>query len=331
LLNGDQHENCQDCWNEEAAGRQSLRQIHNARFAAVEANPDQPRAIILKPGNLCNLACRHCNPHTSTAWYRDYYRIESQGYASLGEFAQQFNGAKNSYAESNEIWQTLRDWTDDIIFWDLYGAEPMLIKPLIDVLKNASYTAAAAQQSIHINTNGTVWQDDFAELFNRFGSVDIGVSIDGIERQFDYMRYPARWCEIQENLHRYQQLNNASIKVSICITVSLLNVYYLPEYLDYFRSQGWHVGTNLVHGPDHLNMRIADPATKSAILDKLSGHAELDDICKFIQLDWHDAQSDIEKFFDITRSYDRIRGESYTEVFPEFAKILEQSHAGCWQ
>lgn len=331
LLDGDKHENCIDCWNEEAAGRQSLRQIHNARFRSVEILRDQPRVVILKPGNVCNLACRHCNPHTSTAWYQDYYKIESRGHESFGEFARQFDGAKNSYGERNPIWQRLREWSGRVVFWDLYGAEPMLIKPLLDLLRYSAQTDSASMQSIHVNTNGTIWRDDFADIFGQFGSVDLGISIDAVGDQFDYMRHPARWQEIQHNLQRYQQLGSESIKVSICITVSLLNVYYLPDYVDFFQSQGWMVGTNLVHDPVHLNMRIADPATKNKILEKFSRRRDLDDISRFLELDIDNPELHMQKFFKITKAYDNLRDESYAKIFPEFAAILEQSHAGCWQ
>ena len=138
LLSGQQHPNCQDCWHEEAAGRRSPRQIHNERFKSVSPLPEQPRAIILKPGNVCNLACRHCNPHTSSAWYKDYYQVEGQAFESMTEFARQYDGAKHSYSDQNPIWYKLRDWSEKAVFWDLYGAEPMLIKPLIELLRHTS-------------------------------------------------------------------------------------------------------------------------------------------------------------------------------------------------
>lgn len=330
LLSGQQHPNCQDCWHEEAAGRRSPRQIHNERFKSVSPLPEQPRAIILKPGNVCNLACRHCNPHTSSAWYKDYYHVEGQAFASITEFARQYDGAKHSYGDQNPVWSQLRDWSEEVVFWDLYGAEPLLIKPLIDLLRHTSGRGVSQQQGVHINTNGTIWHDDFRDIFEQFGGVDIGVSIDGIGRQFDYMRYPAKWDQIQGNLDRWQQLNSANVRVTICITVSLLNIYYLPEYMDFFHQRGWTVGTNLVHSPEHLNMCIADDATKRAVKDKLSSRRELHDVLRFLDRD-PDHESCLSKFFEITRAYDRIRGQTYPDTFPEFAAILEQSHAGCWQ
>ena len=65
LDSGIQHPNCQDCWDEEAAGRDSKRVMINRGLAHVQPREDQPLALMLKPGNLCNLACRHCGPFSS--------------------------------------------------------------------------------------------------------------------------------------------------------------------------------------------------------------------------------------------------------------------------
>jgi len=160
----------------------------------------------------------------------------------------------------------------------------------------------------------------------------LGISIDGIEEKFEYMRYPAKWDLLLENLKKYQTLSlkYPSIELSVCITASLLNVYYLPEFVNFFLQLGFSCGVNLVHRPDYLNMRIAPITVKQKIIDKLeNSHYFVDGwkekmsaIANFIKLDHEDSPQLIQEFWEYTNKYDVLRKESYADTFPEFYEIL---------
>lgn len=325
LKSGVKHKNCQDCWDEEAAGRQSQRLIHNSNFSDVEPCESQPRVVILKPGNACNLACRHCAPHTSSGWYKDYFHVEHTQGLSFKQFVQTFGSSRRSYKDDAPVWKQLEQWCEKVVYWDLYGAEPLIIDPLLSLLRTSTSKGHSADQSIHINTNGTVWHDDFNHTFAKFAQVHIGISADAIGDQFEYMRHPARWPQFLDNLNRYQILsaNNASVYVDVCITASLLNVWYLPEYMDFFQARGLNVGINLLHHPPHLNMRIAGDKAKQAIIKKFQGRDRLDSICKFLSLPIQNPSADLEQFFTITEQYDQLRQQCYADTFHDFWQLLK--------
>jgi MoaA/NifB/PqqE/SkfB family radical SAM enzyme len=72
---GEKPATCQQCWDEEAAGRTSKRINSRIRlkdlYTAVDwANdtPDQLWFIDLKLGNICNLKCRICGSWSSSKW-----------------------------------------------------------------------------------------------------------------------------------------------------------------------------------------------------------------------------------------------------------------------
>jgi MoaA/NifB/PqqE/SkfB family radical SAM enzyme len=332
LLNGQQHANCRDCWDEEAAGRSSIRTRANQDYAEVRPM-DQPRVFMLKPGNACNLTCRHCNPYVSSKWYKDHYTAtQHTSNITFKEYASRYDSIRDSFDDENHLWDTLKKWNDGIVFYDLYGAEPLLINPLLEVLRHSVSTGSSKHQDIHINTNGTIWHDDFNTLFANFNHVELAVSIDGIADQFEYMRYPANWSKVLENLKRYQQLAqfNTSIKFSVCITVSLLNVYYLIDYLNFFHSMGIETTVNIVHRPNYLNVRIAPQAVKQAIIDNLnikrltesSWDFKVKEIIDYIRLDYEDPQELLKEFWRHTNLYDKLREQSYAEIFSEFYKVL---------
>ena len=76
--NGIRNPTCKLCWEHEDSGVESTRQKFNRQLKDVDVLESQPRVVILKPGNLCNNACRSCNAHTSSMWYKDDYDLNNQ-------------------------------------------------------------------------------------------------------------------------------------------------------------------------------------------------------------------------------------------------------------
>jgi hypothetical protein len=324
---GIEHPNCQDCWNEEAAGRDSKRIQCNAGMGHIRPLPDQPVNIMLKPGNLCNLACRHCGPFSSSRWLKDYFKIEAKMPDWL-TYTDQFRGIQSSYHEDNDVWSTLKTWAPGINFYELYGAEPMLIDPLWDVIRTSSAGFNGKKTRVYINTNGTILRPDTEEVFSGLEKVIISLSVDGVGDRFEYMRYPAKWSTLLKNLDIYQDLASrlGNIDISITATVSALNIYYTDEIWQFFQDRGLHVGFNVLHRPDHLNMRILPDSVKQAVADHLrSTGTPAQNLIPMMMLPWDQPGTALMDFWTITDGYDQIRGESYEETFPEMFNILDNS------
>ena len=324
LDSGIQHANCQDCWDEEAAGRDSKRMMINRGIAHVEPLPDQPISMMLKPGNLCNLACRHCGPFSSSRWLKDYFKVEARQ-QNWTSYVQQFTEIQDSYRDDNSFWTDLKAWAPNVEFYELYGAEPVLIDPLWEVIKTSSLGANNNKTVVNINTNGTILREDTEEIFQNFYEVDLGLSVDGIGDQFEYMRYPAKWDKFLSNLDAYQNMaaRLGNININVSCTVSALNVYYTDEIWQFFHSRGIHVGFNILHRPDHLNMRILPDAVKQQIADRLgSTGTPAQNLIPMLMSPFDDSAKAMVDFWIITHGYDDLRGESYQDTFPEFYKIL---------
>jgi sulfatase maturation enzyme AslB (radical SAM superfamily) len=324
LKSGVQHPNCRDCWDEETAGKMSKRIESNANFAEVEVL-DHPRAFFLKPGNTCNLSCRHCNPETSSGWYRDYFNVEATE-TEFPVFVQRFAATQDSYRDESTVWPTLLKWSQTAVFYDLYGAEPMLIKPQWEMLRAASTSPTADTIDIHISTNGTIWKDEYYEVFKSFQSVRIGISVDGLDAQFNYMRYPADWLTVSTNIQKYKELSDSipSIDSYIESTVSLLNVYYANDIWNYFNTLGIHTAFNMLHQPKHLNMRIAPDSVKYKITEHLQKNPnhQTDHIVNLLNLPMDNSELLLTKFWAITAKYDEFRQENYADTFPEMYQLL---------
>jgi MoaA/NifB/PqqE/SkfB family radical SAM enzyme len=328
---GIQHPNCSACWNEESAGRASRRTINNELFADMTVNPDRPQLVDLKPGNTCNLACRTCWPEVSSKWYRDYWEVEAQKWEpDYRKYLDGWRRIRTSYDRDNtKLWADLEIWFSDVEYYDIYGAEPMLLDNVFVILQKSVASGRAAQQSIHINTNCTVWNQDYIDILAQFKNVVIDLSIDGVGAHYDYIRYGETWGTVETNLARYQDLvhNHSNIRMHVCITVCILNVLQVQELQEYFCARGVLVFYNMVHHPQYLNVRALPNSIKQQVRAKLEAgepNWQIDSILNFMDMPLDNQPALWIKFLESTKKLDLLRQQDLAETFPELAEMISQ-------
>jgi MoaA/NifB/PqqE/SkfB family radical SAM enzyme len=326
---GIQHPNCSACWAEENSGRSSRRLVANKQFASMPANPARPRLVDLKPGNTCNLACRTCWPEVSSKWYRDYWEVEAHKHEpDYKKYLASWGRIRSSYDEDNqELWAELQTWLGDIQYYDIYGAEPMLLDRVFDILQHAVDIGLAPTQSLHINTNGTIWNQKYINTLTNFEHVALDLSIDGLNNHYDYIRYGETWSTIEKNLDRYQELvrNNSNIHMCICITVCAYNVLYLDEIEQYFKNRRIPCFFNMVHHPQHINVRALPDSAKQAVREKLkNAGSAIASVLDFMDMPLHNQPELWTKFWETTKKLDLLRKQDLASTFPEFYELIKQ-------
>lgn len=323
---GIQHPNCSACWNEENAGRRSRRQVANQQFADMEANPARPKLVDLKPGNTCNLACRTCWPEVSSKWYRDYWELEAHKQEpDYKKYLASWGRIRSSYDQDNhKLWSELQEWLGEIQYYDIYGAEPMLLDRVFDILQHAVDTGLAENQSLHINTNGTIWNPKYIDILTHFKNVALDISIDGIGPHFDYIRYGETWSTIERNLDRYQDLvrMNPNISMNVCVTVCAYNIWYLDEIQRYFANRKIGCFFNMVHHPQHINVRVLPDSVKAQVRAKLkSAGSQIDSVLDFMDMPLDNQTELWAKFWSTTKKLDLLRQQDLASTFPEFYQL----------
>jgi MoaA/NifB/PqqE/SkfB family radical SAM enzyme len=200
----------------------------------------------------------------------------------------------------------------------------MLIDSLWNLIENSNHS----ETDIHINTNGTIWNEEIQNILLKFRSVQLDISIDGINDRFEYMRFPAKWDTVEHNIDRYKELaeNNSHINLHIIITVSALNIYYADETWEYFNNKKINSGFNILHQPYHLNMRILPTEIKRIISKKLiDSNTQAASLIDTLNINSENQEKNFSEFIRITSMHDEIRKESYAKVFPEMFNILDNS------
>lgn len=314
---------CSQCWDNEKATGHSARTEFNRVFHTVPILSDQPRILILKPGNTCNLTCRMCNPATSSAWYADAYKLEkSQNkiHSSFAEYTRGFEHIRNSYNRDNTaFWNTFVEWLPNLVFVDIYGGEPFLMPVLFHSLKTVAAAGKSHNTDLQLHTNLTNINYDYLDILNHYKSVKIGLSVDSdMAEQLEYIRYPVSAESIFQNLKKLQQIkdqyHNIAFHINITVTpFNALNIENIKKNLrEYFP-----VDLNLVTNPDEYDIRHIPLSVRKIIAEKNPS------IAKFIMQTIPGCDQYWPKFWQITQELDRIRNQSFAHTFPEFHELIK--------
>jgi MoaA/NifB/PqqE/SkfB family radical SAM enzyme len=351
LANGVQTSNCESCWDSERSGVESIRQTMNN---AIPQNPKtvagQPSIVILKPGNQCNLACSYCNPETTWKlyksdyilsdppsklpntyeWYKEKFKYKTaDNKPSYRQYISQFKSQRESFNKSNELWKDLEDWSPGIVHYALFGGEPFVMKPLFDLLNATADKGDAEHIGLYISTNGTVWSQKHIDTIMKYESVELGISIDALNKQFEYMRYPAKWEKVLSNFEKFIDLraksNSGKVKLKISGTANPYNVYYLDELKDFGKKYDVDVDIHLIQIPEHYDVRILPDKVKEAIIEKFKDRQDLQNVSTHLETTITNADKHCEDFVYYTKGLDKLRNLNFGNTFPEFQKILHES------
>ena len=339
LNNGVKDKACEACWTEESVGRISRRLRENKRWQLqiddLEASHFQNKSPIfldLKLGNTCNLKCRICGPGSSSSWVKEWKDVTGSDLLERLSNDVANNANKriiSSWPDTNpKFWEDFSTMLPTIKSFEIFGGEPFLIKQHFDLLKKSVNLGYSKGQRIHYNSNGTIFPEQaIAEIWPHFENVHLMLSIDGIGPQFEYQRHPARWAPTEENILKFKSfMSNRDLH--ICMTVSSINAYYLPDYLKYFHKIEIPVWLNILYEQKVFSIKNLPMVAKNAILEKWTSMGEeksiltdpIDPLINYLM-----NESDIEeenKLIEFLKQHDLYRNEKYSDFFPEFANII---------
>jgi len=202
--------------------------------------------------NTCNFACVYCFPVFSSKWASELGvkidRVPDEKFKQLKEYI--FNNAhqiKNVY---------------------LAGGEPMLIKEneqLLEILLEKN-----PEVNIRINTNLSSTDTNVLELLCQFKNVHWTVSIENLDKEFEYTRYGSSWQDFLKNLETIKQLPH---KITFNMVWCILNTFSVFDCIDYFMAQDFHpnafVLTTIVE-PEWIDCRHLPESVLNLVEEKLN-------------------------------------------------------------
>lgn len=308
-LEGRLGDGCEVCVHAEQAtgvsGRtQALLRTGGKRAHRLTAHID------LNLGNLCNLACAICDPHSSTAWAPVYQKMEGRAWTLT-----HYDKHDRPVIDDPELFEHVETL-------QLQGGEVFMQTAYTDFFRNLSRARDLGEITVVIFTNGTVTPaPELWDLLQRCGQVDLYFSIDDMGDRFEYQRHGARWPQVLENLQWFASNSSSHVQLGFHPTYSLLNIYYLAdlqqflsrEFPNWSRRWGpYHVGT----GPCIADVLPAP--VRQAVLDRNRHIPELAFLDDYIR----EHSRDFADFWHYIDRYDRATRRSYQQTHSEFYTLL---------
>ena len=345
--NGIRSSPCVVCWSGEDAGFVSKRQRDNEDFKHTQEKfpfrkPDDLYYLELNLGNTCNLACRICHVSASSKWKKFHHVTEP----SITELDLEYysNKYSNAFKDDSIVWEELNKALPEIRSLDIYGGEPMLIKKQWEVIGSTVKSGYSKNQKMSLNTNGTIFNEEYSKMLSFFENSRIGFSVDGVGKKFNYLRYYGNWDDVVNNIKTWQSKSSGNTIFEICCTISIYNVYDVFDIFDFVIENSLKLMIAFVHNPQHLYIGNITESYKKLIIEKLENEYSLrksnidttaildkthylnsleqvNKVINMLKLPVDYVPEHWDEFKRQANELDILRNESFNETFSELNKI----------
>jgi len=260
---------CIRCKQTEEMGQGSIR------LNAIETHNRQLKEDYLIVGgtldNTCNSACQTCNSGLSTL---------------IGKLDKTNKVVDNT----SKFWDLPQD---RIVHLDINGGEPSVSQNYQQVLKNLPPDLT----NIRVNTNCASILHELTDIANSGVRVTVTVSLDGIGKVHDYLRWPIAWDKFYKNLMVYKSM---PVELNTWTTVSALNIGDFANILAFVET----------HKIDHSWALLDSPAPFNVKYKNTYTEVDVPDVIKPLVAIGMNNQTVIQSYIDLQ---DSIRNISYKD------------------
>jgi MoaA/NifB/PqqE/SkfB family radical SAM enzyme len=315
FLSNQQPDVCRGCFEQEEAGIDSLRNISNREYKIFEQYADKtiahlelpknaPIEVELQLTNLCNLKCLTC--------------IESDSSSILSENKKlkiSTSNQKDYSITADEIKQLKEYLHTQPRLIILRGGEPMIVPEIKELLQYAADNNLTDKTIINFVTNGTRFDQQWFNILSKFKQVRIQLSVDGIDKVGEYIRYGSNWELIQKNAKWMSTI--PEVNLFIHATLSNLNILSIGNLVNWCNENNYYFQYDTVIKPDqftpsNLPYKLLDLARERlrTINNPIAKQIMSISHTKFNDTYWS-------KFKDEITMRDQIRSNSILSVIPE--------------
>lgn len=214
-INSYESDTCIDCnFQENSKLKKTFR---NLSFDVVpdDAELGDASYLEIQTDKVCNGGCIICGPWNSSFWQSE-----------LKQFSiKPAQDPIDQILSHIDIQKTRR-----ITF---LGGEPFLSDTDTKILPLIKQPELV---SLQYTTNGSIYPSQFhIDLWSKFKSVAILVSLDGIGDRFDYIRYPLKWSQVEKNVFRMYEQMPANVIFKCNHTINILNLFYYDEFDSWYK------------------------------------------------------------------------------------------------
>lgn len=309
-------DDCLGCKEKEDKGLISPRQysLSNYNFYCLnnENEPDELTSLEIQTDIDCNSACLICGPSSSTTWQKFEKKFDPT--------IKIIDNKKADAIKKFKIAKEICDFSKLKNIGFVNGGEPLKSKTHLLYLREMNNLGYLKNINISYVTNGSIQpSDETIDLWRKAKSVNLFVSIDGIDEHFNYLRWPLNFEQIKKNISFMLDLKIKG-NLSFSYAITPLNVFYHDTYQqwgqEFFKN---YTGPMQIGGIfDHpfqtygdINLNCVPVKLRIALIKKYGLKHPINLMIKsFIP-------NQYKNFMNYVKIQDERRGLNFRKVFPE--------------
>ena len=245
-MSGVKNPACKTCWQREAETGTSdrLKLSHKDKKYVTSINNLKITSYDIQISDECNLRCRMCAPWLSNKLRIDLKMFQERNveYPAGWENAKKenFHSKKDSHKLAYQTatkteWQYLLDNIETCEHIKFTGGEVFVSKRFKEFLDYAIETKNAQHIDLFVITNATKFTSEILEKIKKFKSFSPVFSIDGIDKTYEYIRYPMPFDKLQKSIINFVQSGVKYEAISHAFVLSVYNLHNVYDYYNYYK------------------------------------------------------------------------------------------------
>jgi sulfatase maturation enzyme AslB (radical SAM superfamily) len=209
-----------------------------------------------------------CSTHSS------YKRVQDLDIISK----YQTDGHETKLLRPTTLFESLNKWPE---LWEhvhtlqFTGGEPIINKEHYDLLESIPKKVKRKIALRYASNLSYIKfkKYDLVEIWNEFKSVNIKISMDGVNDVYNYIRQDGDFKNVHDNMLALQ--NEPTISLAIGITVQAHNVFHMPEFYQFWKDSEINlrfITANMLQTPRYLTPSLWPEEYREAIITKLKNN-----------------------------------------------------------
>jgi len=346
-INNEYIEFCETCYQEDNIG------IASKRTAVLDAYYEDNKHLIeeaaqnnghmttkpvwweMRLSSLCNQACRMCIPQTSSKMLSEFIKFSDELPTSIRNNTRAASKFGSCLGDSKFFLDQFWDTIHDIKYLELHGGEPTIDQNIWELLNHIVDTDHAGHIHLHVHSNIHTLKQEHIDIFNKFKSGWLGISIDAFNEENEYIRYGSKWQTVEKNLKLIKGLKmqwtnwvTSSVMYYNCTTMHRLINWFL-EYKEQndLTNISWRMDP--VTNPNLMRLEFVPIELRLEAISKLEGiygdnktSYSIEELKKALQSTEEPPIEAFEELKEYTRVLDKHRNQDYTTIFPTLKGLL---------
>jgi radical SAM protein with 4Fe4S-binding SPASM domain len=280
MLDGQPVSACQNCYIKERAKQNSLRVNLNREFAQEihivdQTNGDGGLSFAeikywdIRYNNLCNFACRSCNPSSSSSWYQVHNNINPNKQLTVPLL--------QAADDQDRVFDQISKNINVVSAIYFAGGEPSMIENFYKILE-LLIKHGRQDVSLRYNLNMsrlTLKNHSLLTLWQQFKHVSVGASLDAELDRAEYLRVGTVWDTIVENRKNIKK-HCPHVDFWVTATTGLINALHVPDFHRSWVKQGFiaadDFNVQLLLEPAYQSVVNAPELLKQKIIQRYQEH-----------------------------------------------------------